>query len=182
MLPILLITVLLIVLLLVLAYWLLRLGQQKQQTSGLPTGEIVYSDTTTWLPLERPLLSRRYGIVGKPDYIVENGTGRKKEMIPVEVKSRKAPRKPLDGHLLQLGAYCLLVEEQYGIPPTHGLLHYADATLRIPFTAELRAEVLVIAEAIRRAEGAHNLLRDHAVAARCRSCGYRHACGEEALP
>lgn len=168
-------------LLIMVASWLLRLSQARQQESGLPSGEIVYSDTSSWLPIERPLLSRRHGIVGKPDYVVADGTSRRKAMIPVEVKSNKAPSKPPTGHLLQLGAYCLLVEEHYGVTPGYGLLHYADATVRIQFTAELRAEVLTIAEAIRRAEGARTLHRDHEVVARCRACGYRHACGEEAL-
>ena len=166
---------------LLLALWLLRQGHAKQQTSGLPIGEIIYSDTNAWQAVTRPLLSRRHGIVGKPDYVVAEGHGRSRMMVPVEVKSGKCPETPPTGHLLQLAAYCLLVEEHYGTALDHGLLRYADATLRIPFTSALRAEVLAVAEAIRRAESARSLACDHNVAARCRACGYRHGCGDEAL-
>jgi hypothetical protein len=45
------------------------------------------------------LASTRYGLIGRPDYLVrvENG------IAPVELKSGKAPRsgRPYDGHLLQ---------------------------------------------------------------------------------
>lgn len=169
------------VLLLLLAYWLLRQGKVQQQISGLPRGEVIYSDTSTWQPLERPLLSRRYGIVGKPDYVVAADVGGNGVMVPIEVKSGDAQQPPPVGHLLQLGAYCLLVEEHYGITPAYGLLHYADDTLRIPFTEQLRSEVLAVAAEIRRAQGARKIPRNHDSIARCRACGYRHACGDEAL-
>lgn len=169
------------IVLLLTAYLLLRQGARQQEATGLPVGELVYSDTSTWQPLERPLLSRRYGLVGKPDYIVAGTDRHHKGVIPVEVKSGKCPQTPPAGHILQLGAYCLLIAEHYGATPAYGLLHYNDATVQIPFTAELQAEVIRVAEALRQAEGVRNLPRDHTVAARCRACGYRHACGEEAL-
>lgn len=170
-----------VLVLLFLAFVLLRLGHIGQQATGLPQGEIVYSDTSQWLPVERPLLSRRYGIVGKPDYVIAHEGNHKGMMIPVEVKSGKKRRSVPSGHLLQLGAYCLLVEEQYGVAPAFGLLHYADATVQVPFTGELRSEVLAVAEAIRATVNAKTVQRDHESVARCRACGYRHACGSEAL-
>ncbi len=151
-------------------------------SSGLPVGEIIYSDTGAWQRVEKPLISRRYGLVGKPDYLLASAAGGKRAMIPVEVKSGKRPATPSTGHLLQLGVYCILVEEAYGLAPSHGLLHYADATLRIPFTAALRQEVLAAADAMRRAKSARTVHRDHQAVARCLACGYRHACGNEALP
>lgn len=164
-----------------LAFVLLRLGHIGQRAIGLPQGKIVYSDTSQWLPVERPLLSRRYGIVGKPDYVIANQESRKGMMIPVEVKSGKKRRSLPVGHLLQLGAYCLLVEEQYGVAPEFGLLRYANATVQVPFTPELRMEVLAVAEEIRATANAKNVERDHESVARCRACGYRHACGSEVL-
>ncbi|MEZ4675569.1 MAG: CRISPR-associated protein Cas4 [Caldilineaceae bacterium] len=147
----------------------------------MPTSEVIYSDTNTWQRVERPLLSRRYGLVGKPDYVVVVEEGRRRSTIPVEVKSGKSPAQPHLGHLRQLGVYCLLVEETYGQTPTHGLLQYADATLRIPFTAELRRDVLAITAEIQQAHSARNVARNHNEPARCRSCGYREACGKAAL-
>lgn len=170
-----------VLLLLSLAFWLLRQGQKAQTATGLPMGEVIYADTGAWQRVEQALISRRYGLVGKPDYVMAQDVDGKRAMIPVEVKSGKRPSTPSTAHLLQLGTYCILVEERYGVTPDHGLLHYADATLRIHFTEALRREVLAAADAIRGAESARNVRRSHSAAARCRSCGYRQACGKEAL-
>ena len=99
-------------------------------------------------------------------------------IVPVEVKSRRTPDPPHPGHALQLGAYCLLVEEAYGVKVEYGLLRYADATQPVPFTPVLRTAVLQAADEIRTARTAADVARDHNVAARCTHCGYRAACGQ----
>jgi CRISPR-associated exonuclease Cas4 len=162
-------------LLLALGGWLLWRARRLRASTGLPAGTVTYADTADWQPVQRPLLSRRYGLVGKPDYVVKPATG---APIPVEVKSRRRPAQPPRHHILQLATYCLLIEETSGSAPPHGLLHYADATLEIPFTPELRRAVLQTAEAIRRGRGAADLGRDHDDPARCRYCGVRHACDQ----
>jgi CRISPR-associated exonuclease Cas4 len=163
-------------LLLGVALW--RLGLRTHKATGLPTGEVVYTDTGAWEQVPKPLLSRRYGLVGKPDYLVWVRAGQQMTLVPVEVKSRRRPAVTPDGHILQLATYCLLVEDVHKVRPAYGLLHYADATLKIPYTDDLRRTVLEIAEAIRRARTAPDLHRDHDDPARCRGCGYAHACGE----
>ena len=160
---------------------LLSLGRRKRAGTGLPQGDVIYSDTGLWQEVQQPLLSRRYGLVGRPDYLVQVKENRRNFTVPVEVKSRRRPEQPLDGHVLQLGAYCLLVEDHYKTRPPYGLLHYADATLRIPFDQTLRRAVLETADAIRRARRAHDIDRQHEDPARCRGCGYTHACGDPAL-
>ena len=155
-----------------------RFGFRAQQATGLPTGEVVYTDTGAWEQVPEPLLSRRYGLVGKPDYLVRVRTGQQTSLVPVEVKSRRRPPVTPDSHILQLATYCLLVEDVHKVRPAYGLLHYADATLQIPYTDELRRAVLEIAGAIRQARSAPDLHRDHNDPARCRGCGYAHGCGE----
>ncbi len=168
-----------VVLLLLGAAALLYARRQARQI-GLPTGQVVYSDTGGWEKVEQPLLSRRYGLVGKPDYLVSVRAEGRATLIPVEVKSRRAQkaRTAAYHHILQLATYCLLVEDVHKVRPPYGLLRYADATVRIDFTDDLRAAVLQAADGIRRARAAEDLHRDHADPARCRHCGYRHACGE----
>ncbi|MCL4861232.1 MAG: Dna2/Cas4 domain-containing protein [Caldilineaceae bacterium] len=161
---------------------LLWLGRQAYMKTGLPLGEVVYSDTGAWQRLEKPLISRRYGLVGKPDYLVRVSERGRTVTVPVEVKSRNRPPTPIEGHILQLAAYCLLVEEHFHAAPPYGLLRYADATLKIPFTDALRRQTWETADAIRRQRHAANLSRSHTEAQRCRHCGYLHACGVEALP
>lgn len=171
--------ILAIIVLILAGIALLWQSRRMRLQSGLPKGKIVYSDTSEWLKQEEPLISRKYGIVGKPDYLLVVNQGRKSITIPVEVKSRKRPAVPYDNHILQLGAYCILVEETYKQRPPYGLLHYRDDTLEVPFTNELRNQVIEAAEGIRRNRNAANVKRQHKDAGRCYGCGYRHACGEE---
>jgi CRISPR-associated exonuclease Cas4 len=176
--------VLALIILLVGAYILWHSRRLRAQT-GLPAGEVVYTDTGAWETVEQPLLSRRYGLVGRPDYLVRVRERGQESLIPVEVKSGRQPQtadaQPAAGHVLQLGAYCLLVEDIHQQRPAYGLLRYADVTLKIPFTDALRREVLDTAEAIRRARRAPDVPRSHQEPARCRACGYRDACGDQAL-
>lgn len=166
---------------LILGLVLFWAGRRMRTATGLPAGEVIYSDTGMWEEVAEPLLSRRYGLVGRPDYLVRSGKEGRQSIIPVEVKSRRMPTQPLESHVLQLGAYCLLVEDHYKMRPTHGLIRYSDGTISIPFTQDLQSLVLETADAIRRARSAPNVRRQHHDAARCRRCPYRQACGPEAL-
>ncbi len=160
---------------------LLWLGRRQRQSSGLPAGSVVYRDTEAMEAPERPLRSRRYGLVGRPDYLVQTRERGRRFVVPVEVRSRARPAQPYASHILQLAAYCLLVEDNYGEAPPYGLLRYADATLQIPYTEELRRRVLDSADEIRRARRAADVGRSHGEERRCAACGYRGACGPEAL-
>jgi CRISPR-associated exonuclease Cas4 len=119
--------------------------------------------------------------VGKPDYLVETAQGQRRMVLPVEVKSGKQPSSPHAGHVLQLATYCLLVEDIYGVRPSHGYLRYADATIAIPFSNELRQAVIEAAAAMRKARTQTDVRRSHQDAGRCARCGYLASCGAEAL-
>ena len=160
---------------------LLWLGRRQRRSGGLPAGDLLYQDTGAWQATQRPLRSRRYGLVGRPDYLVQTRAGGKTFVVPVELKSRARPSRPYASHVLQLAAYCLLVEENFGAAPPYGLLRYADATLSIPYTDQLRRRVLETADAIRQARHAPDRRRSHNQPRRCAACGYRSACGSEAL-
>jgi len=168
-------------LLLALGLLLLWLSGRARRESGLPKGKIVYSDTGALEQVDRPLVSRRYGLVGKPDYLMRVDHDGGGMTVPVEVKSRKSPSSPYASHVLQLATYCLLVEDKLKARPPYGLLRYADATFEIPFTDGLRQEVLRTADSIRRARQAASVHRQHDDSARCRGCGYRDACGGEVI-
>jgi CRISPR-associated exonuclease Cas4 len=165
-------------LILILLGWL-SLGRSAslRQESGLPTGRLIYADTRQhWRPTDTPLYSATYQLTGKPDYLVETNKG----IIPVEVKSTAAPEIPYLGHLLQLAAYCLLVEETTDRTPPHGLLKYADALYEVDFTLELRRELLHTMAEMRQARLAETVSRDHNQPGKCLACGFYDVC-EEAL-
>lgn len=166
--------------LLCLAAWLLWRSRRGQQQSGLPQGRLVYADTGRWSEVARPYYSARHRLTGKPDYLVETEEG----LVPVEVKRTAAPAggRAYESHILQLAAYCLLVEEAHGQPPPHGLIHYADATIQIEYDERLRQWLLAVLAEMRTARRQGDVRRSHDEPARCHACGVRHACGRQALP
>lgn len=155
---------------------LLWFARRKQKSSGLPAGRIIYADTRAWGKVEEPLYDRSLGLVGKPDYLVQQAG----QIIPVEVKSTRVAEAPYDAHIYQLAAYCWLVEHAYGKRPPYGLLHYANRTFAIDYTPQLEAALLGLLEEMREADRRKEIHRSHDAPGRCRSCGYRSTC-EEAL-
>lgn len=161
--------------LLVIGALLWTWSRRMRAAAGMPPGRIVSADTSRWLPTARPLFSRAHQLTGKPDYVIREGGG----VIPVEVKSARAPADgPRPGHVLQLAAYCLLVNETEGRRPPRGLLKYQDAVFEIQYTPDLERAVLDALKAMRRDLSGQRARRTHTDRARCASCGYRHACDE----
>ncbi len=166
---------LLLALLLALGGLLLLLHSRRQRvSSGLPAGQVVYADTGAWQRNEQPLFSRRYGLSGKPDYLVEE-CGR---IVPVEVKPGRTATTPYDGDILQLAAYCLLAEEEYGQPPPYGYLKYRQELFRREYTGELRQRLLSELEEMRRAFRARDVPPGHDEPQRCLHCGQRQHCAK----
>lgn len=163
-------------LLLVLALWLARRARRGQRQSGLPQGRLVYADTGRWSAVAKPYFSARHGLTGKPDYLVDTDEG----LVPVELKRTVAPigGQAYPAHVMQLAAYCLLVEEAHGQAPPHGLIRYADATVQIDYTPALRQALLDLLAEMRQARKEQDVRRSHDDPARCWGCGVRHACGD----
>ena len=152
-------------------FWLSR---RLRRASGLPAGKVVYSDTRTWRECPKPLYARSVNLAGKPDYLVV----RWKYVLPVEVKSSAPPCEPYRSHVLQLAAYCVLVEEMYGTRPPHGLIHYPGRTFAVRFTQELEDELLDTIEWMREDLREGGAERSHNDPARCRECGYADDCDQ----
>lgn len=131
---------------------------------GLGPGRTVALD-------DRTLYSDRLKLLGRPDRLVREGEW----ILPEEWKSAK---RASDGHRLQLGAYFLLIEEEYGVRPPHGFVVLGDGSrVQIKNTEELRAKVLETAEAVRRSRRAiHEEIPVRQPAAKCRACGQRTSC------
>jgi CRISPR-associated exonuclease Cas4 len=165
------------------------IARRRARSTGLPSGSLVYSDTGFAVGKlaparvnaegerqERALVSRKFGLTGRPDYLVRTSEG----IIPVEAKSTRRPANglPYDSHLMQLAAYCLLVEDALGARVPYGLVRYADGESRVEYTPELRETVLEIIAEIRDAREAEEVHRSHDERKRCASCGYREVCDE----
>jgi CRISPR-associated exonuclease Cas4 len=160
--------------LLLLAVLVFIFSLRLRQQSGLPQGRVVYSDSGVWQRNQQALFSKQYQLVGKPDYLVRD----KNDIVPVEVKSGLAPPQPRPGHVLQLAAYCLLVEENYGLRPRYGIVQYADKQFAVDYTAELQAKLLYTMQAMRADLTRNASSRNHNDPWRCAACGVRAACDE----
>ncbi|HEU4327673.1 MAG TPA: CRISPR-associated protein Cas4 [Roseiflexaceae bacterium] len=168
-------TVSLALALLLLAVLLVVAALKLRARTGLPWVPVLYRDT--WgRELERPLFARRLGLTGKPDYLIElRGV-----TIPVEVKPGRRATVPYESDLMQLAAYCLLVEETSGAAPPYGLLRYAEHTFRLDYTPRVRDEVLALIDEMRELLEEDDCPRSHDEPPRCRACGFYSQC-EDAL-
>lgn len=144
-----------------------------RRRTGLPWGRIVASDMGYGTHIERPLVAPRYGLVGKPDYVLRQ-RGR---LIPVEVKPTRRATKPYTSDIMQLAAYCLLVEETYR-PPPYGLLRYASDTFHIDYTPALRQQLLTLMDEIRAAKKRGECHRSHSNPRRCQHCQFFDRCDD----
>ena len=139
---------------------------------------MIYADTGGWQPTERSLFSREFSLAGRPDYLVRDGS----DLVPVELKSGRAPVQPYPAHVLQLAAYCLLVEECYGQSAPYGIIKYADRAFEVDYTPELEDELLATLDDMRADLAAGDAPRSHDDPYRCGACGHREQCEERLSP
>lgn len=138
---------------------------------GIPEGRIVYTDLDK--PAQ-PLFSEQLRLTGKPDYVVNF----KGQYIPVEVKTG-VTYSPYRNHVLQLAAYCLLVEEKYSRVIPFGVLVYGGVRqFRIPFEAYLRRQVITIMEEMRTKLATGTIQRNHNLIAKCQHCSMSVHCNQ----
>jgi CRISPR-associated exonuclease Cas4 len=166
-----------------------RASRRASRRTGLPGGELLYSDTgyavgriseieenAQGVKQEKPLISRGYRLIGRPDYLVRTDEG----IIPVEVKSTRCPAngRAYDSHIMQLAAYCLLVEDVVGENVPYGLIKYSDCEVSLDYTPELRDELLSLLDEITEARLVEDVHRSHNDARRCKGCSMRTSCDE----
>jgi CRISPR-associated exonuclease Cas4 len=163
--------ILFIFILALIFFW--QSGKQRSE-AGLPGGRVIYTDTNGWGAVERPLYYQPLKLAGKPDYLVQKSG----VVIPVEVKSGRAPESPYDSHIFQLASYCLLVEKTYGKRPPYGILHYSDRDFAIDYTPELEFALMDLLADMRRDERKNDVERSHEHAPRCTRCGFRNHCDQ----
>jgi CRISPR-associated exonuclease Cas4 len=162
--------------LLFLAFLFFWQSGRQRKAAGLPGGRIIYTDTRGWNKLEKPLFYAALDLTGKPDYLVEHNG----QIIPVEVKSGRAPEAPYDSHIYQLASYCLLVEKTFAKRPPYGIIHYQDRDFAVDYTHELEQSLLELITEMKRDGMKKQVHRSHEQASRCKRCGFREVCDQKA--
>ena len=151
-----------------LAVWATRVLAERRQDAR--RGTLIAVDAG------RPatLRSERYRLVGRPDELRRRPDG---QVVPVEFKSRATPpRGPTPSHVVQVRAYCLLVEEATGRSPPYGVLRYSDGEFRVRWDERARHELLALrAELLSPYDG-----RATPSPARCARCPWVGVCDARA--
>jgi CRISPR-associated exonuclease Cas4 len=158
----------------VLLFWQ---SAKYKKSAGLPEGKVIYTDSHLWKRLDQILFDKSIALTGKPDYVVENGG----EIIPVEIKSNIIKSRPYDSHILQLAAYCRLIETGFAKRPGYGVLHYPNRTYKIKYTDRLESQLMELVDSIRVKSGRGEGHRSHQSAAKCKGCGYTAICEERLI-
>lgn len=148
-----------------------RRRAQSLHALGLPEGKLVYEDADGQ---GETLFSQAYPLVGKPDYVVQLADGRP---VPIEIKLNvHNATTPYSNHQVQLAAYCLILEDYFVQPPTHGILRYADREFTIEYTPAMRRKVIRLLGqmALCSEQELPSLARQRA--AKCRVCVFQPIC------
>lgn len=122
----------------------------------------------------KEFVSEKYGLRGKPDYIIE----KEGEYIPVEEKTGRVPKGPLFSHMIQIIAYCMLAEDSLGKKPSYGILRYTGNIYRITYDENLKELVLQFRENILDAMKEGEAHRNHDRKGKCINCSRRELCPE----
>lgn len=161
--------------LLLAAVWMFLDARSAQEQVKMPAGDVVYADMGQWHEQGEQLFAEDVGLVGKPDYLIRQPDG---GLVPVEVKSGRTPEHPYNSHVMQVAAYCLLVEENYGIRPKIALIQYPEGAFEVDFTYELEDQLLDILAEMREDMFANNIHRSHDKIGMCRACGVKDFCDQ----
>ena len=140
-----------------------------KKTYSIQSGKIIYSDLNK---KAETLFSKKYMIAGKPDYIV-NQNGR---YIPVELKTGNS-RSPQINHILQLAAYCHLIEENYNSFVPYGILVYNNKEkYKVDYTPKIRFELESTVKKMQKMIKTNRFVRNHNEKNRCRNCSMKEYC------
>ncbi len=163
-----------IVIVLLIAGFVALIGWQlrKKSFTSMPSGKQIYGDLQSSGQI---LVSRRYGISGKPDAVVRKGN----TVIPYEFKSSDNT-SPREGHIMQMGAYFVILEEEFqGYRVPYGILKYRNETFRIDNTVELRTRIVYTVDKMRNDYGPPQ--RNHDNPRRCAACAFSTRCDQTLL-
>jgi CRISPR-associated exonuclease Cas4 len=135
------------------------------------TGRIEYIDMAG----SKAFKSDKHGLIGRPDYVIKV----EDKLIPVEEKKGRTPKGPLFSHILQIAAYCLLIEESTGKTPPYGLLKYPEQQHEIEYDEDLRKILLEKLREMRKIMDTSEAHRNHNRPGKCKSCSRKEGCPEK---
>lgn len=153
-----------------MAYFERQQGRRSSHMRGSLNldGQVLYvgDDRSPVLRSESSHLS------GRPDLILLQGD----DLVPLELKSGRTPRGPLFSHILQLGAYCILVSDAYGKRVEKGIIRYPEQDFEVDFDENLEALVREKLEEMEALELSGDVRRNHNRKGKCDRCSRLGVC------
>lgn len=122
--------------------------------------------------------SQKLPLVGQIDMVIETGAGGHAHLIPVDFKlSRREPGRHFK---LQLAAYALLLEENWGVPVERGAIYLIPLkrVIDVPITPRLRKDVIAHLAEIRGMIEAEQMPAPTTQRSRCVNCEFRRFCND----
>lgn len=165
-----------IALLIGLGMLFLWLSSLLESSTGLSSSaEVLASDTSQ--NRVKTLKDPKTGLMGKPDYLLQERVFFQKKIVPVELKPTRQSRALYPSDEMQLVAYMILCRAAYGSKfAGYGYVRYAEATFRVDLTRKLEQRCIQLIEEVRAARCAEDVPRNHDSSARCGRCPYRFEC------
>ncbi len=147
-------------------------AEAKRKKYNVADGKIEYVDE---MEDESPMLvSQIFRVRGRPDYIIDK-VG---YQIPVEVKTGRVPKGPFFSHLLQLAAYCYLLEESTGKTPPYGIVQYESKEFVVDYDSQLKKLLLTKVDEMKNILESGEVHRNHNRPGKCANCSRRELCPE----
>jgi CRISPR-associated exonuclease Cas4 len=148
-----------------------RLIEEHERALDLPEGELVYEDIDG---LGEALVSEQVPLLGKPTYVVKQADGR---LTPIEVKNTELKElKPASQHILQIAAYCLILEDYAELPPLYGIVRYSDREFEVEYTPALRKKVIRVLEEMALCNEQQPPPLQKQKVTKCRACIFQPIC------
>ncbi len=148
-----------------------RLIEEYQRALDLPEGNLVYEDMDGQ---GEALISDVVPLLGKPTYVMKLEDGR---LAPIEVKRTELNElKPASQHVLQIAAYCLILEDYSELPPLYGIIRYSDREFTVEYTSALRKKVIRILEEMALCNERQPPPLQKQKVTKCRACIFQPIC------
>ena len=144
---------------------------ERRRVLGLPSGDLVYEDADGQGEI---LYSDQVPLIGKPDYIIKLPNG---QLVPIELKlSVQNVTSPHSNHIMQIAAYCLILEDYSEVPPAYGVLRYADCDFTIDYTPALRKKVIRLLSEMGNCDEKQRPQLARQRVTKCRACTFQPIC------
>lgn len=157
------------VVLLVLAAIFRRKVRRQEHQWQIPSGDLIAVDDGS----SGTLTCHELELVGRPDVIRRDGDW----FVPEERKSMdlQSGKQPLNGHVLQLIAYCYLVNKNVG-PVQKGILTYRNHQHELAFSQSANDRLASVLQRMKSLQGASEVNRSHRSRVRCAKCVAQKIC------